>query len=202
MAEAILGKKVGMTRIFEENGESVPVTVVECGPCVVLQVLEKSIQLGFDDRSRNASNKPQSGVAKKAKTEPKKFIREVALSEGDEFTIGQEVKVNDVFETGSVVDVIGVSKGKGFAGTLKRFNHASGPRSHGTKNKRAMGSTGSVDQSSTKGRPFPGHMGHERVTQRNLKLVDVDVENNLLLIKGAIPGHRGGYVIVRKTNIV
>lgn len=201
MAEALLGKKVGMTRIFKEDGVGVPVTVVQCGPCVVMEVKGDKLQLGFDDRSRNAANKPETGLAKKAKTEPKRFIKEVVKKEGD-YEIGQVVNVKDVFEGVDSVDVIGTSKGRGFAGNMKRHNHQSGPRSHGTKNKRALGSSGSVDQSSNKGHPFPGHMGSARVTQKNLKVVEVDEENNLLLIQGSIPGHREGYVIVRKTNIV
>lgn len=203
MADALLGKKIGMTRIFREDGIGVPVTVVQCGPCVVMEVKGQKLQLGFDDRSRNAANKPQTGLAKKAKTEPKRFVKEVFTTDGKaDYEIGQIVSVNDVFEGVKSVDVIGTSKGRGFAGNIKRHNHSSGPRSHGTKNKRQLGSTGSVDQSSNKGHPFPGHMGSVRVTQRNLKVVDVDVENNLLLIQGSIPGHREGYVIVRKTNIV
>ena len=125
MAEALLGKKVGMTRIFNEDGTEVPVTVVECGPCVVMQVKENALQLGFDDKSRNAANKPETGMAKKAKTEPKRFIREVAKKEGD-YEVGQIVKVEEVFEGVTSVDVIGTSKGKGFAGNMKRHNHQSG----------------------------------------------------------------------------
>jgi len=202
MAEALLGKKVGMTRIFQEDGLGVSVSVVECGPCVVLQVKDKTLQLGFGDKKRNAASNPEIGLAKKAKTEPKRFIKEVNKKEGSEFNVGQVVSVKEVFEGVACVDVIGTSKGKGFAGNIKRHNHSSGPRSHGTKNKRQLGSTGSVDQSSNRGHPFPGHMGDEKTTKRNLKVVGVDEENNLLLIKGSIPGCRGGYVVVRKTNVV
>jgi large subunit ribosomal protein L3 len=202
MALGLLGKKIGMTRIFTEDGKTIPVTVIEAGPCVVMNVGEKTLQLGFDDRSRNAANKPSVGLAKKAKTEPKKFIREVPRGEGD-FALGQSITVSDVLEGVTAVDIIARSKGRGFAGCIKRHGFSSGPRAHGSKNVREPGSTGHLGATrSLKNIRMPGHYGDVRVTQRNLKLLSIDKENNLLLVKGSVPGTRNGYVMIRKTNKV
>lgn len=202
MALGLLGKKIGMTRIFDEDGSAIPVTVIQAGPCVVLEDRGTALQLGFDDRSRNAANKPATGLAKKAKTEPKRFIRDVAKGEGD-YECGQVLSVSDVFEGIASVDVIGQSKGRGFAGCIKRHGFGSGPRAHGSKNVREPGSTGPLGPTrGLKNQPMPGHMGDARVTQRNIKVVDVDSDNNLLLLKGSVPGTRNGYVLIRRTNKV
>lgn len=201
--KGILGKKLGMTQVFAADGEAVPVTVVEAGPCVVLQVKEeshdgyRSIQLGFDDQKEHRANQPTLGHVKKAGTAPKRYVREIRNVDLEKYEVGQEVTA-DIFAEGEKVDVVGTSKGKGFAGSIKRHNQARGPMSHGSRYHRGPGSLGSVDQMKVfKGRPLPGRMGGERVTVQNLEVVKVDPERNLLLIKGSIPGPRNSYVTIK-----
>lgn len=203
MSKGILGKKLGMTQVFTPEGEAVPVTVVEARPNVVLQkkTVEvdgyESAQLGFDDKKENRAIKPEQGHAKKADTTPKRFVREIRGFEGVE--VGQEIKV-DVFAEGDKVDVTGTSKGKGFAGSIKRHGYARGPMSHGSRYHRGVGSLGAVDAARVfKGTKLPGRMGADRVTVQNLEVVKVDAERNLLLIKGSIPGPNNSYVLVRST---
>lgn len=203
MSKGILGKKLGMTQVFTPEGEVIPVTVVEAGPCVVLQkkTVEvdgyESIQLGFDDKKESRANKPEQGHAKKANTTPKRFIREIRGMEG--YEVGQEVKV-DVFAEGERVDVTGTSKGKGFAGAIKRHGQARGPMAHGSRYHRGPGSLGSIAPNRVfKGQTLPGRMGGEKVTVQNLEVVKVDADRNLLLIKGAIPGPNNSYVVVKST---
>ncbi|HJV47031.1 MAG TPA: 50S ribosomal protein L3 [Bacillota bacterium] len=203
MSKGILGKKVGMTQIFTPEGQVIPVTVIEAGPCVVLQKKTndvdgyESIQLGFDDKKESRVIKPEIGHAKKADTTPKRFVREFRDLEG--FEVGQELKA-DVFAEGDKVDVTGTSKGKGFAGAIKRHNHSRGPMAHGSRYHRGPGSLGSIAANRVfKGQTLPGRMGTDKVTVQNLEIVKVDTDRNLLLIKGSIPGPNNGYVIVNST---
>ena len=199
--KGILGRKLGMTQVFQEDGNVVPVTVVEAGPCVVLQVKTPetdgytSVQLGFADKKK--PNKPQAGHAAKANTVAKRYVREIRGLLDREYTVGQEV-LADIFSDGEVVDVVGVSKGKGTAGPIKRHNQSRGPMAHGSKYHRGVGSLGSIAANRVfKGQTMAGRMGHERVTVQNLQIVRVDRERNLLLIKGALPGPRNSYVTIR-----
>jgi large subunit ribosomal protein L3 len=201
--KGILGRKLGMTQVFQEDGNVVPVTVVEAGPCVVLQVKTpetdgySSVQLGFADRKR--PNKPLSGHAAKANTVAKRYVREIRGPLDRPYELGQEVLASDIFVDGEYVDVIGTSKGKGTAGPIKRHNQSRGPMAHGSKYHRGVGSLGSIAANRVfKGQSMAGRMGHERVTVQNLQIVRVDTERNLLLIKGAVPGPRHSYVTVRQ----
>lgn len=203
MTKGILGKKLGMTQVFAENGDVIPVTVIEAGPCVVLQKKDlendgyEAIQLGFDEKKEQRANKPEKGIAAKAGTTPKKFITEIRGVDLAAYEVGQELKA-EVFAEGEVVDVTGTSKGKGFAGSIKRHNQSRGPMSHGSRYHRGPGSLGSIAANRVfKGRPLPGRMGHEQVTVQNLTVVKVLVDKNLLLIKGAIPGPKNSYVVVK-----
>ena len=196
----LLGKKIGMTVVFTPEGKKVSVTAIELGPCPVLAVLEKSIQLGFDI-TRESLSKAVNGIFKKAKTAPRKFMREVPREKGKEYTVGEELKV-DIFKEGTFVDVTGVSKGKGFQGGMKRWHWAGGPGTHGHTSHRRVGSIGSTTSPGRvfKGHHMPGHMGNETVTVQNCKVIKVDIESNILLVKGAIPGHKNTYVIVRSAK--
>jgi large subunit ribosomal protein L3 len=193
--KSILGKKVGMTQVFTEQGDVVPVTVVESGEMVVVQkkTVEKdgynAIQVGFGKIKPVHVTKPIKGHFEKAKAEPKKFLREFRVDNIDDYEVGQKIGV-DIFQTGEKVDVIGTSKGKGFAGSIKRHGHHRGPMSHGSKFHRLRGSLGasSYPAKVVKGTKAHGHMGHERVTVLNLEVIKVDVDKNAILLKGAIPG--------------
>jgi large subunit ribosomal protein L3 len=206
MKKAILGKKLGMTQIFDENGKIVPVTVVEAGPCVVIQKksVEKdgydAIQVGFGDVREKLINKPVKGQFKKAGVALKRFVKEFRLENVSEYQIGQEIKA-DVFSAGEKVDVSGISKGKGFQGVIKRWNAHRGPMSHGSKFHRAVGSMGaSSDPSRTfKNKHMPGHMGNVNTTVLNLQVAKVMPEKNIILIRGGIPGPNKGYVVIRNT---
>ncbi|MBE0068822.1 MAG: large subunit ribosomal protein [Thermoanaerobacterium sp.] len=205
MKKAILGKKHGMTQIFVGN-EMIPVTVVEAGPCVVVQKKTKendgydAIQVGFGDVKEKRLIKPLKGHFTKANVPFKKYLREFRLDDISSYEVGSEIKV-DIFSAGDRVDVTGTSKGKGFAGVVKRYNANRGPMSHGSKYHRRPGSMGaSSDPSRTfKGKRLPGHMGNKRVTVQNLEVVKVDPEKNLLLIKGSVPGIRGSLLMIRDT---
>ncbi|MBU5591742.1 50S ribosomal protein L3 [Clostridium sp. MSJ-4] len=206
MKKAIMGRKVGMTQIFDANGKVVPVTVVEAGPCVVLQkkTLERdgyeAIQVGFADIKEKLVNGPKKGHFNKAGVSFKRFVREFKLDNTSEYQVGQEIKV-DVFAEGEKVDVSGISKGKGFQGTIKRWNGHRGPMSHGSKFHRAVGSMGgSSDPARTfKNKKMPGHMGNEKTTVLNLEVVKIMPEKNVILIKGGIPGPNKGMVIIRNS---
>ena len=202
MAKGILGTKLGMTQIFNESGEVVPVTVVSVEGNVVLQLKTmevdgyEAVQLGFGDIKEGRQNKPQKGHAAKANATPKRFIKEIRTSVAD-FEIGQEIKA-DTFAAGEMVDVTGTSKGKGFAGAIKRHNQSRGPMAHGSRYHRRPGSMGPVAPNRVfKGKLLPGRMGGEQVTVQNLEIVKVDVERGLLLVKGAIPGARKSQVVVK-----
>jgi large subunit ribosomal protein L3 len=205
MAEVkgILGRKMGMTQVFDDAGRAIPVTVVEAGPCRVAQVKTPetdgytAVQLSFGAPKR--VNKPLSGHYSKAGIEPGRHLVELRLDEPGDWKVGEEIKA-DIFEVGDLVDVIGVTKGKGFAGTMKRHNFAGLPATHGTQRKhRAPGAIGACATPSRvfKGTRMAGHMGHRRVTTLNLRVIKADPERNLLLIRGAVPGPRGGLVMVR-----
>lgn len=200
MTKGILGRKVGMTQIFSENGELIPVTVVEAEPNVVLQKRTKevdgyeAVQLGFVNKKDSRASKAEEGHAKKANTNPKRYVREFRNAKVDEYDIGQEISV-DVFEAGDIIDVTGTSKGKGYAGSIKRHNYARGPMGHGSRFHRTGGSMGSVDAKRVfKGKALPGQMGAAQVTIQNLEVVKVDTERNVLLIKGNIPGAKKSLV--------
>lgn len=203
MKKAILGKKVGMTQIFDENGALIPVTVVQAGPCVVLQKKTaetdgyNAIQVGFIDMPERKANKPMKGHFAKAGVKPKRHIAEFRI-EGD-FEVGQEIKA-DVFAEGDKVDVTGTSKGKGYAGPIKRHGFGRGPMAHGSKYHRGVGSLGASAGVSRvlKGKKMAGRMGGERVTVQNLQVVKVDADRNLLLIKGAVPGPRGAVISIKE----
>jgi large subunit ribosomal protein L3 len=208
MAKGILGKKLGMTQVFTNEGKLIPVTVVEAGPCVVTQLKTEdtdgynAVQLGFGVIKDKHLNKPQKGHFAKAGVTPARFVREFRLSDAPEYTIGQELKA-DVFEAGELVDVSGISRGKGFAGTIKRHGFARGPMSHGSKSHREPGSIGSRMSGGGgkvfKGKKLPGRMGTAKVTVQRLQIVRADADRNLILIKGAIPGAKGALVAIRNT---
>ena len=205
MLKAILGKKVGMTQIFKEDGAMIPVTVVEAGPCVVTQVKTvesdgyEAVQVAFGDVRESLLTKPPAGQFKKAGLAVKKYLREFRTAE--EFKVGDEIKV-DVFENGDKVDVTGVSKGKGYAGAIKRWGQSRGPMAHGSKYHRGQGSMGAK---SYPGRVFktkrmPGHMGAVQRTIVNVEVVGVDAEKNMLLIKGSVPGAKGQLLTIKKST--
>lgn len=200
--DAILGRKIGMTQIFEENGAVTSVTAIAVGPCVVLGLTEKNIRLGYEDIEEKDVKKPQLGMFKKIKISPKRIIREIRNRSGNkEINVGDEIKV-DIFKKGDFVDVTGVSIGKGFQGGMKRWNWSGTPKTHGSTSHRRVGSIGSSADPSRvfKGRHLPGHMGNKRTTVQNLKVVKVDVQNNLLLIKGHVPGCKNNLLMIGKAK--
>lgn len=203
MTKGILGRKIGMTQVFAENGELIPVTVIAANPNVVLQKKTtetdgyNAIQLGFEDKREKLTNKPEEGHTAKASTTPKRFIREIRDADVDGLEVGQEVKV-DVFATGEIVDVTGISKGKGFQGVIKRHGQSRGPMSHGSRYHRRPGSMGPVAPNRVfKGKKLAGRMGGDQVTIQNLEIVQVDTERNLLLVKGNVPGAKKSLVVVQ-----
>ncbi|MEK3988186.1 MULTISPECIES: 50S ribosomal protein L3 [Robertmurraya] len=203
MTKGILGRKIGMTQVFAANGDLIPVTVVEAAPNVVLQKKTSetdgytSVQLGFEDKREKLSNKPERGHVAKANTAPKRFVRELRDVNVDEYEVGQEVKVT-IFAEGEIVDVTGISKGKGFQGVIKRHGQSRGPMAHGSRYHRRPGSMGPVAPNRVfKGKLLPGRMGGEQITVQNLEIVRVDAERNLLLIKGNVPGARKALVKVK-----
>ena len=208
MAKAILGRKLGMTQIFTEEGRVIPVTVVESGNNFVLQNKTdetdgyNAVQIGFGDVKEKNVTKPLKGHFEKAGVKAVRFIREMRLSAPSEYNVGDTIGV-DIFAAGDLVDVVGTSKGKGFAGGIKRHNFARGPMGHGSKSHREPGSTGAMISGPggrvLKGKKLPGRMGGERVTVQRLTIVRVDTDRNLILIKGAIPGPKKGFVVIKDT---
>ena len=204
MKKAILAKKVGMTHIFNEAGELVPVTVLQAGPCVVTQVKTiendgyEAVQVGFEDIREKLVNKPVKGMFDKAGVSYKRYVREFKL-EG-EYSVKDEIKV-DVFEAGDKIDATAIAKGKGFQGAIKRHGQSRGPMAHGSKYHRHAGSNGSCSTPSRvfKGKKMPGHMGGKKVTTQNLEVVRVDAEKNLLLVKGAVPGPKKSLVTIKES---
>jgi large subunit ribosomal protein L3 len=197
----LLGKKIGMTQVFTGDGKLVSVTAIETGPCPVLAIKPKSIQIGFGPIKEKRTKKPILGYFKKLNISPLRLIKEVSREIGKEYKVGEELNV-DLFKAGDFVDITGTSIGKGFQGGMKRWHWKGGPASHGSTSHRRVGSIGS---STTPGRVFkghhmPGHMGAAQVTLQNLRIVKVDVQKNLLLVKGAVPGHKNSYLIIKKAK--
>ena len=206
MEKAIIGKKIGMTQIFDEKGLVIPVTVIEAGPCIVAQVKTtetdgyNAIQLGYGDVKENRINRPEKGHFTKAKLALKKHLREFRVSEIADIAVGNEIKA-DVFEAGDKIDVQGTTKGKGFQGVIKRHGQSRGPMGHGSMYHRRPGSMGSTSTPGRvfKGKKLPGHMGVDKVTVQNLEVVKVDLDKNAILIKGSVPGNKGSILKIRKT---
>ena len=201
--KGILGKKVGMTQVFTTEGKLIPVTVVSVEPNVVTQIKTTgkegydAIQLGFDTITEKRSNKPEIGHTKKANTEPKRFLREIRGVNTNDYTLGQVIDAS-IFEAGEIVDVTGISKGKGFQGVIKRYNQSRGPMGHGSQYHRGVGSLGTMRPMHVlKGKKLPGQMGNVKSTVQNLEIVAVDLENNIILIKGNVPGPKKGLVQIR-----
>ncbi len=204
MKKSILGRKLGMTQIFNEAGKVVPVTVIQAGPCVVLQkkTVETdgydAIKVGFEDIREKLVNKTNKGQFTKANAKLKRLVKELRLEDVSTYEVGSEVKA-DVFNVGEKIDITGTSKGKGFQGVIKRWHSSRGPETHGSKFHRAVGSMGasSFPSRTFKGKKIPGHMGNKKSTMLNLEVVRVDLERNLILVKGAVPGPKKGLVIIR-----
>jgi large subunit ribosomal protein L3 len=203
MPKTILGRKLGMSQVWSEDDRLIPVTVIEAGPCFVSQLKTKkndgydAIQLAFGDVKKSKISKPEAGHCAKAGIEPKKHLHEARLSEGEKYKKGQKITV-DLFEVGSKVDVVGTSKGKGFAGVMKRHNFKGGPGGHGSHFHRAPGSIGMCASPSRvlRGTRMPGHMGAETVTVEKLEIIKIDSEQNLLVVKGAVPGGKNGLLVI------
>lgn len=203
MANMILGRKIGMTQIFSPEGKIIPVTAIEAGPCVIAQVKAEAtdgynaIQIGFGSIKNKNTTKAMKGHFAKAGATPVRFLKELRVDSPEGYQAGQSIDIS-IFQSGDKVDVAGISKGKGFAGTIKRWNFSRGPMSHGSKNHRRPASAGAKGPARVfKGKKSPGQMGGERVTVQNLEIVKVDLEKNLLLIKGAVPGPKKGLVTVK-----
>ena len=206
MKKAIIATKVGMTQIFNEDGVLTPVTVLQAGPCVVTQIKTvendgySAVQVGFADKRENLVNKPMKGQFDKAGVSCKRFVREFKFENAEEYAVAQEIKA-DIFATGDKIDATAISKGKGFQGAIKRFGQHRGPMAHGSKFHRHQGSNGACSDPSKvfKGKGMPGHMGSKRVTIQNLEVVRVDAENNLILVKGSVPGPKKCLVTIKET---
>jgi large subunit ribosomal protein L3 len=207
MVNTLIGKKLGMSQLFSPDGEVTPVTVIQVGPCTVTQIKSvvsdgyNAVQLGFGEKKPQRTQKPLLGHFKKSGKGPFAVVREVRVDDVGEFELGQEVSA-DIFQVGELVHVVGRSKGKGFAGTIKRWNFSRGPMTHGGMNKRAPGSIGCSATPSRviKGRKMPGQMGNRRATVKGLMVVDVRPEENIILIRGAVPGGRNGVVFIKKSG--
>lgn len=206
MKKAILAQKIGMTQIFDENGVLIPVTVLEAGPCVVTQVKTQendgysSVQVGFGEIRENLVNKPDKGHFDKAGVAVKRFLKEFRFEDAEDYEVGQEIKA-DVFAAGDKIDATAISKGKGFQGAIKRHGQSRGPMGHGSKFHRHQGSNGACSDPSKvfKGKGMPGHMGHVRVTIQNLEVVRIDLDNNVILVKGSVPGPKKSLVVLKET---
>ena len=203
MRKGILGRKIGMTQVFAKNGKLTPVTVIAVEPNYVSQIKTvetdgyNAIQLAAFDKREKLSNKPEQGHLKKANVTPKRFLKEIRNVDVSAYTLGQEVKA-DIFTVGEMVDVSGVSKGKGFQGVIKRYGQSRGPMGHGSQYHRGVGSLGTMlPMHVLKGKKLPGHMGHKLVTVQNLEVVEIDLENNIILVKGNVPGPKKSLVIIK-----
>ncbi len=206
MTKAILARKIGMTQIFNDEGHAVPVTVLEAGPCYVTQVKDADsdgytgVQLGFKGKKEHRVNQPLRGHFQRSGVKPCRYLREFRVDDLTGFSPGQELRA-DIFSPGDYVDVSAVSRGKGFAGSIKRHGFSRGPRTHGSRYHRGPGSLGAVNPARVfKGRPLPGRMGGRRRTIQNLRVIQADGEKNILLVRGSIPGPRGGLVEIRKSS--
>ena len=206
MKKAILATKVGMTQIFDENGTLIPVTVLQAGPCVVTQVKTvdndgySAVQVGFSDKREKLVNKPLKGHFDKAGVSCKRYLKEFKFEDAESYALGQEIKA-DIFAAGDKIDATAISKGKGFQGAIKRHGQHRGPMAHGSKFHRHQGSNGSATTPGRvfKGKGMPGQMGNKQITIQNLEIVKVDAENNLLLVKGSVPGPKKSLVTVKET---
>ena len=206
MNKAILATKIGMTQIFDENGVSIPVTVLQAGPCVVTQVKTEendgynAVQVGFADIREKLVNKPRQGQFDKAEVPYKRYLREFRFDNASEYAVKQEIKA-DIFEAGDHIDATAISKGKGYQGAIKRHGQSRGPMTHGSKYHRHAGSNGAASDPSKvfKGKKMPGQMGHVKVTVQNLEVVRVDAENNLLLVKGSVPGPKKSLITIKES---
>ena len=206
MKKAILATKVGMTQIFDENGVLTPVTVLQAGPCVVTQVKTvendgySAVQVGFIDKREKLVAKPQKGAFDKAGVSYKRYVREFKFEDAESYAVAQEIKA-DIFAAGDKIDATAVSKGKGFQGAIKRHGQHRGPMTHGSKYHRHAGSNGAASDPSKvfKGKKMPGRMGGKQITVQNLEVVRVDAENNLILVKGAVPGPKKALVTIKET---
>jgi len=206
MKKAMLATKIGMTQIFNENGVLTPVTILQAGPCAVTQIKTvetdgyNAIQVGFGDIRENLISKPKKGHFKKAGVSVKRFLREFRLENAADYKLGQEIKA-DVFAAGDKIDATGISKGKGFQGAIKRHGLSRGPMKHGSKFHRHAGSNGAATTPGRvfKGKTMPGHMGHVKVTVQNLEIVKIDVDNNLIIVKGAVPGPKKAMIMLKNT---
>ncbi len=203
MRKGILGRKIGMTQVFAKNGKLIPVTVISIEPNVVSQIKTnesdgyEAIQLAFETKREKLSNKPEMGHLKKSNTSPKRFLREIRGIDVNAYTLGQEIKA-DIFTEGEMVDVTGTSKGKGFQGVIKRHNQSRGPMGHGSQYHRGVGSLGTMRPKRVlKGKNLPGHMGSQTVTVQNLEVITIDLENNVILVKGNVPGPKKSLVIIK-----
>ncbi len=203
MKKGILGRKIGMTQVFAKNGKLVPVTVISVEPNIVSQIKTvetdgyEAVQLAFETKREKLANKPEMGHLKKANTSPKRFLKEIRGVDVNNYTLGQEIKA-DIFTEGEMVDVTGTSKGKGYQGVIKRFHQSRGPMGHGSQYHRGVGSLGTMRPMRVlKGKKLPGHMGTNTVTVQNLEVVMVDLENNVILVKGNVPGPKKSLVIIR-----
>jgi large subunit ribosomal protein L3 len=207
MKKCMLGKKIGMTQIFNDNGLLIPVTVIEAGPCTVVQKKTTendgydSIKVGFIDVKEKSLNKPQKGTFSKVKVQPKKYLREFRLEDSQNYEVGQDIKAGDMFQAGDRVDISGISKGKGFQGTIKRYGQKGGRETHGSMYHRRVGSMSANTNPARvfKGKKLPGHMGVDKVTIQNLDIVRVDDEKNIILVRGAVPGPKGGLLVIKET---
>ncbi len=204
--KGILGRKIGMTSVFNKKGKLIPVTVIEVTPNVVSQVKTKetdgydAIQLAFGDKREKLANKPETGHLKKANTSPKRFLKELRGVLATDYSLGQEIKA-DIFTEGEMVDVTGTSKGKGTQGVIKRYNQTRGPMGHGSQYHRGVGSLGTMlPMRVLPGKKMPGRMGNEKVTVQNLEVISIDLENNVILIKGNVPGPKNSLVVI-KTSV-
>ena len=206
MKKAILATKVGMTQIFNADGVLTPVTVLQAGPCVVTQIKTeendgyKAVQVGFTDKREKLVNKPLRGHFDKAGVSYKRYVREFRFDNAEEYSVKDEIKA-DIFAEGDKIDATAISKGKGFQGAIKRHGQSRGPMTHGSKYHRHAGSNGACSDTSKvfKGKKMPGHMGHRQVTVQNLEIVKVDTDNNLILVKGAVPGPKKSLVTLKET---
>jgi large subunit ribosomal protein L3 len=205
----ILGKKIGMTQLYTAEDKLTPVTLIEAGPCTVLQIKVQAkdkytaLKLGYDDKKQSRANKAALGNFKKAKSSPKRFVKEIRLKSAEGYTLGQQIRV-DIFKEGEFVDITGVSKGKGFQGGMKRWNWTAGKGGHGSMHHRRVGSIGASASPSRvlKGQHMPGHMGADKTTIQNLEILKVDTDKNLLAVKGTVPGHNNAYLTVRPAKKV
>ena len=207
MVNVLIGRKLGMSQLFSPDGEATPITVIQAGPCTITQIKSvksdgyNALQLGFGEKKPQGTTKPLLGHLKKCGKGPFKVIKEVRVNDVSDFELGQEISA-EIFQIGELVHVMGRSKGKGFAGTIKRWNFSRGPMSHGGMNKRPPGSIGCSATPSRviKGRKMPGQMGNREVTVKGLRVVDVRPEENIILVKGAVPGARNGLVLIKKSG--